>query len=109
MVNHARKIFGLFKPEAQWFNDAVRASGLSGLCMTEYTTISHGMQGAFMERWHRETSSFHLPVGEMTITLQDVECLLPLPIRGALLHHSRIQRIKASKWMALCLGMEPEV
>ena len=28
---------------------------------------------AFVERWHKETSSFHLPVGEVTITLDDVE------------------------------------
>ncbi|XP_058734877.1 protein MAIN-LIKE 1-like [Vicia villosa] len=109
MVNHTRKIFSLFKPTAGWFNDAVRGSGLSGLCMTCYTTISHGMQGAFVERWHNETSSFHLPVGEMTITLDDVQCLLHLPIRGPLLTHSRIQRVEASQWMALYLGMEPEV
>ncbi|KAJ1434373.1 Aminotransferase-like, plant mobile domain [Sesbania bispinosa] len=32
-----------------------------------------------MERWHRETSSFHFPVGEMTITLDDVSTLLHLP------------------------------
>src|SRR3954470_3939104 len=68
MVNHTRKFFSLFKPTAEWFNDAVRGSGLSGLCMTGYSTISHGMQGAFVERWHKETSSIHLPVGEMTIT-----------------------------------------
>src|SRR3954463_15374192 len=106
MVNHARKIFSLFKPTGKWFNDAVRASRLSGLCMTGYTTIIHGMQGAFVERWHRETSSFHLPVGEMTITLHDVQCLFHLPIRGRLQDHSRIHRIKASEWMALYLGME---
>jgi len=28
---------------------------------------------AFVERWHKETSSSHLPVGEVTITLDDVE------------------------------------
>ncbi|XP_058746279.1 uncharacterized protein LOC131619167 [Vicia villosa] len=44
------EIFYLFKPDYQWFNDVVAGSGLGGLCMTEYITISHGMQGAFMER-----------------------------------------------------------
>src|SRR3954470_17501091 len=109
MVNHARKIFSLFKPAAQWFNDHVRGSGLSGLCMTRYTTISTGMQGAFVERWHKETSSFHLPVGELTITLHDFQCLLHLPIRGPLLHHSRIQRVEAIEWMMHYLGLPHEV
>ena len=36
-----------------------------------------------MERWHKETSSFHLPVGEVTITFDDVASLLHLPIIGA--------------------------
>ena len=37
-----------------------------------------------VERWHGETSSFHLPVGELTITLDDVSSLLHLSITGAL-------------------------
>jgi len=41
-----------------------------------------GLISAFVERWHRETNSFHLPVGEMTITLDDVSSLLHLPILG---------------------------
>src|SRR3954465_9004343 len=109
MVNHARKIFSLFKPAAQWFNDHVRGLGLSGLCMTGYTTISTGMQGAFVERWPREAPSFPLPVGEMTLPLHDVQFLLHLSIRGPLLHHSKIQRVEAIEWMTLYLGMEHEV
>ncbi|KAH1257993.1 Protein MAIN-LIKE 1 [Glycine max] len=37
----------------------------------------------FKERWHKETSSFHLLVGEVTITFDDVASLLHLPITGA--------------------------
>nr|XP_004516907.2 protein MAIN-LIKE 1-like [Cicer arietinum] len=33
-------------------------------------------------RWHAETSSFHLPFGEMTITLDDVRGLLSIPCFG---------------------------
>ncbi|KAJ1686186.1 hypothetical protein LUZ63_017576 [Rhynchospora breviuscula] len=37
---------------------------------------------ALAERWRRETHSFHLPTGEITPTLEDVSCLLGLPIDG---------------------------
>ena len=37
---------------------------------------------AAVERWRQETHSFNMTVGEMSITLQDVSCLLGLPING---------------------------
>ncbi|CAN6194938.1 unnamed protein product [Urochloa humidicola] len=37
---------------------------------------------ALIDRWRPETHSFHLPCGEMTVTLQDVAMLLGLSIRG---------------------------
>jgi hypothetical protein len=37
---------------------------------------------ALVDRWRPETHSFHLPCGEMTVTLQDVSMILALPIRG---------------------------
>jgi len=45
-------------------------------------TGDRGLISTFVERWHNETSSFHLPVGEVTITLDDVVSLLHLPIIG---------------------------
>ena len=36
------------------------------------------------ERWHSETSSFHLPIGEATLTLEDVWNILRIPIHGDL-------------------------
>jgi hypothetical protein len=47
---------------------------------------------AFGERWHEETSSFHLQFKEMTVTLDGVSCLLHLSIDGMLLSYERISR-----------------
>ena len=60
-------------------------SGLRPLFLTGYDIISHGLVCAMAERWHQETNNFHLHVGEMTITLDDVACLLHIPIVGQLI------------------------
>ncbi|XP_058783413.1 uncharacterized protein LOC131658096 [Vicia villosa] len=62
-VNHARKIFTLVHPTANWFKDNIIAFGLLGLCCSSYNTISHKMHEAFVDRWHKETSYFHFSVG----------------------------------------------
>ena len=39
---------------------------------------------ALVDRWRPETHTFHLPCGEMTVTLQDVAMITALPIKGDL-------------------------
>ncbi|KAK2370310.1 serine/threonine-protein kinase STY46 [Trifolium repens] len=47
----------------------------------------------------------HLPCGEMTVTLDDVRCLLHLPIQGRLLHHTGIpSKANEVTWMKDLLG-----
>lgn len=58
----------------------MNTSSLRPLLLTRYESISHGLVCALAKRWHEETSNFHLPVGEMTVTLDDVACLLDIPI-----------------------------
>ncbi|XP_028185974.1 uncharacterized protein LOC114372529 [Glycine soja] len=53
---------------------------LSPLIACSLDTGDRRLISAFMERWHKETSSFHLLVREVTITLNDVASLLHLPI-----------------------------
>lgn len=52
-------------------------------------------------------SSFHLPIGEMTITMDYVSCLMHLPTRGQLLGHRRIDREETFKMMVTHLGANP--
>jgi hypothetical protein len=39
------------------------------------------------EKWHEETNNFHMPIGEMTVTLDDVTYLLHIPIEGKMMGH----------------------
>ena len=63
------------------------ASGLTHLpdCMLPHPDAS--LITSFIERWHPETNSFHMPWGEMTITLHDVYYILGLPISGVMVKH----------------------
>ncbi|XP_058757837.1 protein MAIN-LIKE 1-like [Vicia villosa] len=65
-------------------NDWLVASGLSSLQYTSLARVDTHLLFVFVERWHPETSSFHMSFGEMTITLDDVSCLLHVPIMGEL-------------------------
>ncbi|GLJ17130.1 hypothetical protein SUGI_0296410 [Cryptomeria japonica] len=38
-----------------------------------------GLLTALVERWHSETCTFHLPMGEMIVTLEDVYRILQIP------------------------------
>jgi len=67
-------------------------SGLTPLLTSGYENISHGFVCAMTERWHEETSNFHLLVREMTITLDDVACLLGIPITRRLLPYRELTR-----------------
>ena len=43
-------------------------------------TVDRGLLSALVDRWRPETHTFHLPVGEMAVTQQDVSLLLGLPL-----------------------------
>jgi len=81
-INAGKKLRELGKLE-----DGLRWSGLHDLIYIGYSSVTNVMVRALCERWHTETSSFHLPVGEMTITLDDVYNLIHIPIQGRILDH----------------------
>jgi len=107
-INAGRKLRELGKPEEglRWFWDPVEASGLHHLIYTGYSTMTHAMVRAICERWHTETSSFYLPMGEMTITLDDVYNLLHIHIQGRMLDHDEVMdRDRGIDLMTRLLGM----
>jgi Plant mobile domain len=58
--------------------------GLYQLSLVPYTKTDPRLITTLVEHWRPETHTFHLPVGEVTVTLQDVSCLWGLPISGPL-------------------------
>lgn len=49
-----------------------------------------GLLTALAERWHSETSSFHLATGEATGTLEDVWRILRIPIHGEMIEYDPV-------------------
>ncbi|XP_006577514.2 protein MAIN-LIKE 1-like [Glycine max] len=83
LVSHGRKVDKFGRPAAE-IEGIIAATGLDPLIRCSVITTDPGLISAFVVRWHSETSSFHLLVGEVTITLDEVSSLLHIPITGAL-------------------------
>ncbi|XP_028236550.1 protein MAIN-LIKE 1-like [Glycine soja] len=81
LSSHGRKVHSLGR-SVPAIEGLIVGTGLSPLIACFVDTGDRGLLSVFVERWHRETSSFHLPVGELTITLDDVSSLLHLPVIG---------------------------
>nr|XP_004513614.2 protein MAIN-LIKE 1-like [Cicer arietinum] len=60
----------------------IRESRLMLLSSGYLTMADASLISAFVKRWHKETYSFHLPFGEMTITLDEVATLLYISPHG---------------------------
>ena len=60
--------------------DIIKLIGLEGLFRAPSKEIDHCLISALVKRWRPETYTFHLPHGEMSITLEDVEVIFRLPI-----------------------------
>ncbi|KAK2438685.1 protein MAIN-LIKE [Trifolium repens] len=84
----------------------------TGLCWLERTSLKKcdpSLLSAFVERWYPETSSFHMPFGEMTITLDDVACLLHLSVRGQLFTPRSYTMEEAAALAAELLGVTYDI
>ncbi|KAL5184529.1 Protein MAIN-LIKE 1 [Glycine soja] len=83
LSSHGRKVHSLGRP-VPTIEGLVAGTGLSPLIACSVDTGNRGLLSSFVEWWHRETPSFHLPVGELTITLDDISSILHLPLVGDL-------------------------
>ena len=76
----------------------VRLLGLEGLHLVPSLQLDHALITTFVERWHPEIHTFHLPHCEMMITLQDVEVIMEMPIEG-----EAMVRSTKRTWTTMCV------
>ena len=89
--------------------DIIKLLRLEGLFRAPSKEIDNCLISALVERWRPETHTFHLPHGEMTITLEDVEVIFGLPIDGDVLVGPTAV-VHDGGWRQLCtelLGFSP--
>ncbi|GMP67712.1 hypothetical protein CsSME_00027606 [Camellia sinensis var. sinensis] len=62
--------------------ELVKKAGFNYLRLIPAISLDNPLISALVERWRRETNTFHFTVGEMTVTLEDVAYLLGLAVDG---------------------------
>jgi hypothetical protein len=64
-ISHGRKlrVFNKTLLKEAWFTDRIAKTSLADLPKTGHMMVDPFLISAFVERWHEETSSFHIPDG----------------------------------------------
>ena len=94
LVNHGAKLqLWELDTERSRIYETVHRSGLAPLTSCSPRVASKPMLSAFCERWQPETTTFHLPFGEMTITLDDVASILHIPVTRSMISFSQPLRV----------------
>ncbi|XP_057723916.1 serine/threonine-protein phosphatase 7 long form homolog [Arachis stenosperma] len=62
--------------------DHLRVTGFYHASQIGVVQGQKALINALVERWRPETHTFHLPIGECTVTLEDVAVILGLPTNG---------------------------
>ena len=74
-MNDAWNLFRLHRSHER-VEEILRRSGLYDVVCLGRMQYDRALVTAMVERWRPETHCFHLPFGEVTITLQDVQVCL---------------------------------
>lgn len=91
---------------SEYFISKVNCTGFQNL-RESLEVLDRSLISAFVERWHSDTSTFHMPWGEMTITLDDVHQITGLTIEGEMYDCKKIlDKDVCCDLVHNCLGIE---
>ncbi|KAH0634943.1 hypothetical protein KY284_037729 [Solanum tuberosum] len=98
-MNDAWNLFRLHRPHGR-VEEILRRSGLYDVVCVGRMQYNRALVTVMGERWWSETHCFHLPFGEVTITLQDVHVLFGLRIDGDVVYMQDVAR-RIRSWRTL--------
>ncbi|KAK9105549.1 hypothetical protein Scep_022393 [Stephania cephalantha] len=117
-INHSAQIqewdLQSCHPDTEGLQRIIQRSGLNALIDCSYRKANKEVISAFVERWQPETNTFHLPFGEMSISLEDVSILLKIPVTGKVVavenfaRYTEESRSDAIKLVSKLLGVSIE-
>ncbi|RWR97172.1 serine/threonine-protein phosphatase 7 long form [Cinnamomum micranthum f. kanehirae] len=87
----------------------VRMSGLYHLAQMRWIRIDHALITGLVERWRPETNTFHLPIDEATVTLEDVAYIYGLPINGPAVTSTTFPSANVADVCEELLGLRPQM
>ena len=108
-LSHGQKV-----PLWQWqlngserFREWMSKSRLAPLVTASYRSVNKIIVSGFVERWQPETNTFHMPFGEMTITLDDVASIIGISVTGRTVsYNDRMAYEEAQALLVDALGVE---
>ena len=86
----------------------IKHSGLYSLSSCSYKFVNKVVVSAFVERWQPETNSFHMPFGEMPVSLDDVSTILGIPVTSTSVLTNKLSRDEAAKVLVKSLGVSED-
>ena len=94
LVNHGAKLqLWELDAERSRIYETMHQSGVAQLISCSHRVASRPMLSSFCEQWQPETTNFHLPFREITITLDDVVSILHIPITRSMTSFSQPLRV----------------
>ncbi|KOM25650.1 hypothetical protein LR48_Vigan148s001400 [Vigna angularis] len=108
LISHGKKVNKL-GPCHEGIQHIVLNSSLMPLIEICYDYVDKGLLLEFIERLHFETNSFHHPIGEMSVTHNDVSTLLHLPVMGQMCDLEDLEFEEARTALMELMGVDGDI